>query len=101
MIKRKAAHNILARIPVIFFDEDNKTIAYSPALDLSTYGDTEDQARKRFAEAVSIFIDEIVKMGTLDDILTECGWRKTSLNTWSPPVFRSCTEELVKIPEGV
>jgi len=60
---------IEAKIPVLFFKEDKKVIAYSPALDLSTCGDTEKQARKRFAEAVDIFITEIHKMGTVEDVL--------------------------------
>ena len=95
------ARNFIAKIPVMFFGEDDKVIAYSPAIDLSTCGNTEEQARKRFAEASAIFFDEIAEMGTLEDVLTECGWRKTAKQTWSPPLYRSCTEELVKIPEGV
>lgn len=95
------ANSIEARIPVIFFEEGDKVIAYSPALDLSTCGDTEAQARKRFKEAVMIFFDEITKMGTMDEVLEECGWRKlTAKHAWSPPVYRSCTEELIHIPAG-
>ena len=93
--------NIETRIPVIFFEEGDKIVAYSPAIDLSTCGNTEEQARKRFAEAASIFFDEITQMGTVDDILTEFGWHKTARKrSWIPPVYRSCTEELVQIPEG-
>ena len=64
--------NIQTRIPVILFEEGKKIVAYSPALDISTYGNTEEQARKRFAEAAGIFFDEIVKMGTVDEVLEEC-----------------------------
>ncbi len=86
-------------IPVMFFEEGEKVIAYSPAIDLSTCGENEEQARKRFTEAASIFFDEIIKMGTLDDVLTECGWKKVKKeNTWSPPKYK---QELVRIPEGV
>ena len=44
-------------------------MAYSPAIDLSTCGDNEAQARKRFIEAASIFFDEINTMGTTDEVL--------------------------------
>lgn len=94
------AFSIEAKIPVLFFQEGKRVVAYSPALDLSTCGDTEKQASKRFAEAVMIFITEVHKMGTLDDVLEECGWRRIpEQNTWSPPIYKS-VEESVKIPVG-
>ena len=43
-------------------------MAYTPALDLSTSGTTLEEAKKNFTEAVEIFFDEIVKMGTLEDV---------------------------------
>jgi len=95
------AVSLEAKVPVLFFKEGKKVIAYSPALDLSTCGDTERQARKRFAEAAVIFITEIHKMGTLDEVLEECGWCKVpEQDTWAPPVYKSI-EESVKIPVGV
>jgi len=100
--RNKMATNIEAKIPVLFFQEGKKVIAYSPALDLSSCGDTEQQARKRFGEAAVIFLTEIHKMGTIEEVLEECGWHKVpNQHTWSPPIYRSCTEELVKIPAGV
>lgn len=96
----KLIRNIKAKgIPVIFFKEGNKVVAYSPALELSTCGDTEDQARTRFKEAVKIFFDEVAQMGTLEDVLIECGWKKITRNSsWSPPIYK---HEIVQIPEGV
>jgi hypothetical protein len=92
---------IEAKVPVLFFQEGNKVVAYSPALDLSSCGNTEQQARKRFAEAAMIFLAEIQKMGTIEEVLEECGWHKIpEQHTWSPPVYKSCSEELVKIPSG-
>jgi hypothetical protein len=93
---------IQTKIPVIFFEEGDKIIAYSPALDLSTCGDTEQLARSRFTEATTIFFDEIVNMGTAEEVLTECGWHKScGGKTWQPPVLKSYSEEIVQIPEGV
>lgn len=97
----KVATHIEAKIPVLFFQEGNKVVAYSPALDLSSCGNSEQQARKRFAEAATIFLAEINRMGTTEDVLEEYGWHKApNQHTWSPPVYKSCTEELVKIPAG-
>ena len=87
-IERKN-EKVTGDVPYFVFKEGDKYVAYSPALDLSTCGDTEKNARKMFAEAAQIFIDEIMAMGTLDDVLTECGWRKvTSERTWSPPTYK-------------
>ena len=63
--------HIEAKIPIWFFEEGNKVVAYSPALDISTCGNTEAHARKRFAEVVTIFLDELTHMGTLDEVLLE------------------------------
>lgn len=46
---------IESKVTVLFFEEGNKVIAYSPALDISTCGATEEQARKRFAGYLSLF----------------------------------------------
>jgi hypothetical protein len=32
----------------------------------------EQNPRQRFIESASIFFDEIISMGTVDDVLTEC-----------------------------
>jgi hypothetical protein len=100
-VKTKNKDSIQALIPVILFEEGDKVVAYSPAIDLSTCGNSEEQARKRFIDAASIFFDEITRMGTIDDVLAECGWSKLPGNqTWIPPKYKSCTEEMVSISQG-
>lgn len=92
------AKTIEAKIPILLFEEGNKVIAYSPAFDLSSCGDTEEKARSRFAEAVAIFLDELTRMGTLNDVLEECGWRKApKKHGWYPPFYKT-TEEAISIP---
>ena len=92
---------IATNIPILVFQEGKRVVAYSPAIDLSTCGNTEKQARKRFAEAAELFFEEIIQMGTVDDVLTECGWRKSGRKpVWTPPTF-ACFEEHVQIPAGV
>jgi len=63
---------IKANIPVLFFKEDDKYVAYSRALDLSTCGDTEKDAWKMFREALGIFLAETTKMGTLAEVMDDC-----------------------------
>ena len=98
-MKLNRMKSIDTKVPVLFFEEGDKVIAYSPAFDLSTCGDTEEKARHRFAEAVAIFLGEITRTGTLSDVLEECGWHKVSKGQeWRPPVYRTCTEESINIP---
>ena len=72
-------------IPVSIFREDKQFVVYTPALDLSTSGKSYEEAKKRFGQAVLIFFDEIIKKGTLEEVLSELGWRKIR-KRWSPPV---------------
>ena len=71
------------KIPVTIFREGDSFISYSPALDLSTTALTFEETKKRFAEAVNIFFEEIEKMGTLEKVLADLGWRKVE-NEWRP-----------------
>lgn len=70
---------------VSFLREGDTFIAYSPALDLSTCGDTLEEAKQRFAEIVRIFFAELKKMGTLDQALNDLGWKKKG-NHFLPPM---------------
>ncbi len=94
--------NAGVKLTVSFYREGDKFIAYSPALDISTYGDSFEAARKKFEELADIFIDETIKMGTLDEVLKGLGWRKVPRPKphWKPPVYLATTQEEVQIPAG-
>jgi hypothetical protein len=49
-----------------------------PSLNVSSYGDTLEAARQSLAEAVEAFIEECHEMGTLEEVLEESGFVKTS-----------------------
>ncbi len=101
MSEGRRMKNIEAKITVLFFEEGDKVIAYSPAFDLSSCGDTEGIARDRFAEAVAIFLSEINKMGTLNEVMEECGWHRVpEKQGWYPPIYKT-REEAISIPLGV
>ena len=93
---------ISAKLPVEIFKEGNQFIAYCPALDISTSAESLAQVRKMFAEMVDIFLEEVTKMGTIGEVLLQCGWRKVSRpkRHWEPPRRQFITElqEEVSIP---
>lgn len=74
-------------LPVIVVKEDDAFVAYTPALDLSTCGDTYEEAYRNFGETVRLFFDECVARGTLEDALASLGWRTTGKPSdgWVPP----------------
>lgn len=56
------------------FKEGRTYVAYTPELDVSSCGRTEDKARLNLIEAVRLFLEEAGNMGTIDQILEEAGY---------------------------
>ncbi len=51
-------------------------VAYAPELDVSSCGRTASQAKSHLREAISLFVEESARRGTLEDILLEAGFEK-------------------------
>lgn len=66
-------------LDVYLFMEGDCYIAYSPALDLSGYGDSEDSAKDSFAIAVEEYIAYGLSHRTLVKDLRAHGWKVRSL----------------------
>lgn len=69
-------------------------VAYLPALDLCTHGDDADDAVKAAGWAAKVFIEELVEMGTIEEVLLELGWSKIQSPSenefpYKPPFFTS------------
>lgn len=88
------------KLPVLLMREGDYFVAYTPALDLSVQGRTKLQVQQRFSEAVTLFLQEIDKMGTTDEVLEELGWVKQPHMRWQPPqVVSDAPQEFeVKVP---
>lgn len=89
--------NIQLTIPVSFLKEGSTFIAYSPVLDLSTSADSFTLVKMRFEELVPLFIEELLKKGTLEKVLTNLGWQKDQ-KQWLPPVLIAQELTPVTIP---
>ena len=63
-------NRLAAKLPVDIFKEGNHFIAYCLALDISTSAESLAEVRKMFAEMVNIFFEEVIKMGTMDKVLS-------------------------------
>ncbi len=86
-------------LPVTIFREGESFVAYTPALDLSSTGKTEQEARRMFAEAVETFFEELLEMGTLESVLGDLGWTKNK-DEFEPPKVVEHSLISVQVPMG-
>ena len=61
-------------LSLVEFKEEDVTIIYSPALDLSGYGHSEVEAKNSFSEALQEFFRYTNNKKTLDKVLKKLGW---------------------------
>ena len=56
------------------FVEDEQIVALCPELNVSSFGDTPDQALVALREAVELFLEECQRLGTLEMVMEEAGY---------------------------
>lgn len=89
--------NFETTLPVTIFREGDAFVAYTPALDLSSVGDSLEEAQRNFSEAAKLFVETCIEKGTLDDVLADMGWVKRDTD-WVPPLVVSHESQVVQIP---
>ncbi|MBI5244863.1 MAG: type II toxin-antitoxin system HicB family antitoxin [Elusimicrobia bacterium] len=71
---------------VEIFKEGRQFVAICPELNVSSFGATKEKAEKSIHEAVSLFLEECRRMGTLEAVLEEAGFLKGAPHGgWTPP----------------
>jgi len=84
----------------VIFKEGKSFVAYCPELDVSSYGASLEEARRMIKEAVSLFLEEAEKMGTLEEILREAGYASRKIKgkkIWNPPLIYSSERMEVRV----
>ena len=70
----------------VIFREGKVFVGHCRELDVSSCGDTVEEARKNLKTAVRLFLEEAKKLGTLNQILDEAGYRRVRGNGgWQAP----------------
>ena len=64
------------------FREGDLYVARCPDLDVSSFGDTLEEARDSLQEAVEAFLEGCELLGTLDEVLAESGFASID-GVWS------------------
>ncbi len=75
-------HTISINVEV--FKEAELYVALCPALNVSSYGESVEDAKKSLVEALEAFVEECSEMGTLEEVLEESGFTKQN-EIWQPP----------------
>ena len=86
------------RIPVVVFKDEDDDIwyAYSPVLEITGYGENEDEAKASFEIVLQETIEYMVTHDTLEAELRRLGWKKAK-GRQTPPAM----ETLLKKDEGL
>ncbi len=78
--------NISVRIEI--FKEEDAYVALSREINISSFGDTIEDAKISFREAFDAFIQTCTEMGTLQEVLEEAGFiRQNDVWEQRQPVF--------------
>ena len=59
-------------------EKEGGYFVYCPVLDVGSQGDTIAEAKKNIAEATQCFLEGCYEMGTLNEVLLECGFARES-----------------------
>ncbi len=86
------------QLSVYLFEEDEFTIAYCPALDLSGYGSNEDEAQKDLQAVLTEYFIYTTNKNTIREDLKSMGWtlKKSLHKKMTPP----SDEEILKTNEN-
>jgi predicted RNase H-like HicB family nuclease len=73
------------------FKEEDQFVAICPELNVSSFGDSIEEARRSLREALDLFLEECETMGTLAAVLQEAGFTQNPADprTWisRTPIF--------------
>lgn len=91
----RTKHYISVHVEIVLFKENKQWISYCPSLELSSYGDTQQEAKEAFDEALNIFLTEVERKGTLERELLRLGWQ---LQQKPKPIYNQPSLSLKKLP---
>jgi predicted RNase H-like HicB family nuclease len=70
------------------YQENDTVVSICPEFNVSSFGDTQEEAVASLHEAMMLFFEECQRMGTLETILEEAGYRRANSRQRQPMVSR-------------
>ncbi|MGE5399602.1 MAG: hypothetical protein ACM3S2_04305 [Ignavibacteriales bacterium] len=95
--------NIQVDVQIFMIKKGDFYVAYAPALELSAYGTTMEEAQEDFGQVLRIFLEETTEAHTLTDVLLDLGWKlqRKPVTRYTPPVFnRNSIKSGKKLPQA-
>lgn len=66
------------KVPGNIYQEDGVFVSVCPIFDIFSQGENEDEARENLTEAVRLFVETCIEMGTFRQVMEECGFNKST-----------------------
>jgi len=94
IIKTDGNRVVNVSVEVELFKQGDYIVSYCPALELSSFGSTEDEAKEGFEGALYTFLEDTHEKGTLEKVLLDLGWslKKLPKVQYKPPVKKIRTQ---------
>ena len=92
----RAMLNFGLKVPVESYKGSTAFIARCPLFDVSSQGKTPVEAKKNLADALILFVTTCFEMGTLDEVMKECGFKPRKAS--SGKVHLKKDQELLSVP---
>ncbi len=87
-----------ATLPIQITRKSKWFVAQCPALDVSSQGETEEEAKKNIGEALFMFLRSCYERGTLDSVLKQCGFVPDLERERDPDSVREKDQDYVEVP---
>ncbi len=81
---------------VQIWKEDKQYISLAMPLDVASCGDTPEEARAAVDEAVDLFLVTTKEIGTLEEVLQECGYRFIN-GEWKCPEYMPSEQHSIEV----
>lgn len=95
IIKTDGNQIVNVSLEVQLIKQGDYIVSYCPALALSSFGTTEDDAKEGFEGVLHNFLQDTYERGTLEKVLLDLGWslkRKPTLK-YQPPIKKVRTKQ--------
>src|SRR6185312_16438450 len=95
IIKTDGNRVVNVSLEVQLIKQGDYIVSFCPALALSSFGATEDEAREGFEGALETFITDTHEKGTLERVLLDLGWSLKKIPTvkYQPPIRKVRTKQ--------
>jgi predicted RNase H-like HicB family nuclease len=77
-------------VPAQIIEDGDVFVSICPVLDLVSQGCTKEEAKANLIEAIQLFIETCIEMGTLSTVMKQCGFSRSE----HAPATIACADDL-------